>query len=160
MEYYTQIFYIVNMKLRKFSTANLEGVVYMNLKEKIVALCKERGITIRELERRAGLKERTIQHWDESEPSGQKLYSVAQVLDVPVEELLSVYSPELERVANVLKMKKQLDETTELQEELQILRDNPETRTLLHSSKNLTAEQLRAVADMIRHMKGNNADDY
>lgn len=63
----------------------------MTLKDKVVELCKERGMTVRELERKAGLKERTIQHWDESEPSGTKLYYVAKVLNVSVEDLLSVY---------------------------------------------------------------------
>lgn len=126
----------------------------MNLKEKITALCKERRITVRELERRAGLKERTIQHWDESDPSGQKLYSVAQVLDVPVEELLSVYNPELERVAYVLNAKKQSDEITELQEELQILRDNPETRTVLKGMRNMTPEQIQAMGVFIASLKG------
>jgi len=82
----------------------------MTLKEKVTDLCKKKGITVRELERRAGLKERTIQHWDKSEPSGAKLYAVANVLNVPIEELLSVYSPDLERVAYVLSLQKEIEE--------------------------------------------------
>ena len=73
----------------------------MTLKDKIYQLCKERDMTVRELEREADLKERTIQHWDKSEPSAYKLQRVADVLKVPIEELLSVYNPNLERLAYI-----------------------------------------------------------
>lgn len=71
----------------------------MTLKEKVGNLCRERGMSIRQLEKAAGLKDRTIQHWDKSEPSGSKLQAVATALNVPIEELLSVYYPDLERIA-------------------------------------------------------------
>lgn len=63
----------------------------MTLKDQITELCKKRNISVRELERRAGLKERTIQHWDKSEPSATKLYAVSRVLGVPVDYLLKFY---------------------------------------------------------------------
>ena len=56
-------------------------------------------MSIRQLEKAACLKDRTIQHWDKSEPSGSKLQAVATALNVPIEELLSVYYPDLERIA-------------------------------------------------------------
>lgn len=77
----------------------------MTLKEKVTDLCKQSGISVRELERRAGLKERTIQHWDESEPSAAKVYAVANALNVPLEELLSVYHPEMDHLAYIESMK-------------------------------------------------------
>ena len=43
----------------------------------------------------------------------------------------------------------------DLTEELQILRDNPETRTLLYSGKGLTREQLAAVTALMKQMRGN-----
>lgn len=92
--YYTQIFYYVNIVERKFSTF-FEGLVEMNLKELIEQFGKEKNMNIREIERKAKIKERTIQHWDTSEPSAKKLYQVAIALDVPTEELLAVYDPEL-----------------------------------------------------------------
>lgn len=107
--YYTQIYHVVNMELRKFSTF-LQGGVFVTLKDKVENLCRDRGISVRQLEKIAGLKDRTIQHWDKSEPSGQKIYSVAKALNVPIEELLSVYSPDLERVAYVQKLQMELEE--------------------------------------------------
>lgn len=81
----------------------------MTLKDKVEELSKERGISVREVERRAGLKERVIQHWDKSIPNGISLYKVATVLDVPIEELLSVYDSEWERIAYVLKLQEEND---------------------------------------------------
>lgn len=83
----------------------------MTLKEKVTDLCKQRKLSVRELERRAGLKERTIQHWDESEPSGSKIMAVADVLDVPVTELLAVYSsdPDTDRIVYLNKLQRELD---------------------------------------------------
>ena len=85
----------------------------MNLKEKIEQLCNERGISVRTLEKQAGLKDRTIQHWDRSEPSAQKVHSVANALNVPIEELLSVYNPELERITYIETLKNSSDDLTE-----------------------------------------------
>lgn len=53
----------------------------------ILDKCQEKKITIAELERQAGLKQRTIYKWDESKPSVEKVLAVANVLDVTVEEL-------------------------------------------------------------------------
>lgn len=53
----------------------------------ILDRCQEKKITIAELERQAGLKQRTIYKWDESKPSVDKVLAVANVLGVTVEEL-------------------------------------------------------------------------
>lgn len=53
----------------------------------ILNKCQEKKITIAELERQAGLKQRTIYKWDESKPSVDKVLAVANVLGVTVEEL-------------------------------------------------------------------------
>lgn len=49
--------------------------------------CQEKGMTIAELERKAGLKQRTIYKWDESVPSIEKVLAVANALETTVEEL-------------------------------------------------------------------------
>lgn len=55
---------------------------------KIVELCKEKRMSIAELERQANLKQRTVYRWDESKPSVEKALAVANVLGVTVEELM------------------------------------------------------------------------
>lgn len=74
----------------------------MTLMDKIAILCGKRKIPLRQLEREAGLSPRTIQHWDKSTPSADKVARVARVLEVPVEELLSVYDESLLRVSKVV----------------------------------------------------------
>ena len=55
---------------------------------KILEKCKERGITLAELERQAGLANRTIYKWNENVPSVEKVLAVANVLGVTVDELV------------------------------------------------------------------------
>ena len=54
----------------------------------ILDLCQERGITVAELERKAGLKPRTIYKWDKNKPSFDKAVAVADALGVKVDELV------------------------------------------------------------------------
>lgn len=58
------------------------------LRAKIKALCKDRGITVKELERRCGLSPGTIWHWGKSIPTVLSAMAVAKELGVPLEELI------------------------------------------------------------------------
>lgn len=55
----------------------------------IVDRCKEQGISIAELERKANLAERTIYKWDVSVPSVKKVMAVAKVLGCTVDDLMA-----------------------------------------------------------------------
>jgi len=55
---------------------------------KILEKCKEKGMTLAELERQAGLANRTIYKWNENVPSVEKVLAVANVLGVTVDELV------------------------------------------------------------------------
>ena len=63
---------------------------------KILDKCREQGITLAELERKAGLANRTIYKWNESVPSVDKVLAVANVLGVTVDELVREGEKELE----------------------------------------------------------------
>ena len=54
----------------------------------IKRLCKEQGITVAELERKAQLTESTICKWSTNMPAADKVARVAKVLGVTIEELL------------------------------------------------------------------------
>lgn len=58
------------------------------MKDRIKALAKERGLSIAEVERRAGLSPNTIKKWDRSVPSVNKVASVAKCLGVTIENIL------------------------------------------------------------------------
>ena len=63
---------------------------------KILDKCREQGITLAELERKAGLANRTIYKWNESIPSVDKVLAVANVLGVTVDELVREGEKKLE----------------------------------------------------------------
>lgn len=109
----------------------------MTMKDKIQQLCKEQKISVRKLERMAGLKDRTIQHWDESDPGGEKLSKVAIALNVPIEELFTVYDPSWQRIADIEKQKMSVDELPTLTKDeknilflFRILNDDGQNRAL------------------------------
>lgn len=59
----------------------------MGLVEKIKALCKEKKITIAELERKCGISNGQIRKWNNSTPGIDKLNAVADYFDVSLDYL-------------------------------------------------------------------------
>ena len=59
----------------------------MNI-DKLAAMCKERGISFRKLEKECGLGNGTIARWKTSSPSVANLKAVADYFGVTVDELL------------------------------------------------------------------------
>ena len=58
------------------------------LYERIVELCKERGITIAKLEKLSGLGNATIRGWKNSSPQAETLKKVCTVLRVSMDEIM------------------------------------------------------------------------
>lgn len=58
------------------------------MRERIKALVHERGMTIKGVERRCGLKDGTIRRWDKHIPRADNLSAVAGVLGTTVEYLM------------------------------------------------------------------------
>lgn len=67
--------------------------------DRIKALCAERGITLEEVSRRAGLGKKSLNNWTEHSPSVDKVAAVARVLGVTVDELLREPEPTPEEQA-------------------------------------------------------------
>jgi len=59
------------------------------LLDNIRRLCSESGITLTELESKAGIGKNTIYKWDSVSPSIDKVYLVAKALGVTIEELIA-----------------------------------------------------------------------
>lgn len=59
------------------------------LLQNIKKICKERHITLAELERQAGIPMKSIYRWDEVMPAADKLLMVANTLEVDPNILLS-----------------------------------------------------------------------
>ncbi len=56
--------------------------------DKVLTFAKERNMSIRELERRAGLSNGTISKWENSNPTAINLLKVARILEKPIEDFL------------------------------------------------------------------------
>lgn len=61
----------------------------MHIYDKIKAMCEERGMSVRQLEVAAGLKNGAISKWNDSSPTIKSLKAVADVLKVKVDKLIS-----------------------------------------------------------------------
>ena len=59
-------------------------MIYDNVKK----VCKEKGMTVSELEESMGIARSTIYKWNENIPSAQRLQIAANILGVPITELL------------------------------------------------------------------------
>lgn len=60
----------------------------MALVERIKILASENGTNIRNLEQLAGIGNGTIRRWDDSPPSSDKLYKIANLLNTSMEYLI------------------------------------------------------------------------
>lgn len=60
----------------------------MGLLFTIKMLCKRHGITVAELERKAGLSHSTIARWDRNAPSIDKVAAVADYFGMSIDELI------------------------------------------------------------------------
>ncbi len=113
----------------------------MNTGERIREARIKAGLTQTELADKVGVKFSAIHKYESGKVVNLKretIAALAEALDVKPSWLMCME-----------------DEADDLTEELQILRDNPETRTLLHSGKGLTREQLAAVTALMKQMRGN-----
>lgn len=61
----------------------------MLIYDKIKEICEEKNISVRQVEIEAGLKNGAISKWNESSPTIKSLKSVADVLKVKVDKLIS-----------------------------------------------------------------------
>ena len=61
------------------------------LKEKIKALCKQKGVTIRQFERDCGLGHATMMKWDKSAPTITSLKKVSDYFNISICELIEEY---------------------------------------------------------------------
>lgn len=64
----------------------------MSIGQRIKCVCKERGMTVKELDKLAfpNTKGQTIGRWEENRPSIDKVVTVAQILGVSVDYLVGL----------------------------------------------------------------------
>lgn len=113
----------------------------MTLKDKVKALCEERGITVYKLEKALGLANGSVKHWDTSMPSGDKILALSRYFNVKPEYfLIEENEPEYYIDPKVSEM-------------MQEIKDNPNFRLLFDASKKLKEDDIKFILEMIERMK-------
>ena len=95
---------LVYWKYFQLSTGRLEYFMDNLLKERVQDMCDKRGITVNKLEQLADLSQGSIKNWDRHMPSIDKVYRVAEVLEVSVDYLFGYegdYNKDLQRLLDL-----------------------------------------------------------
>ncbi|WP_419154911.1 helix-turn-helix domain-containing protein [Weissella minor] len=115
----------------------------MTLFERTKQTAQEKGLTLRELEKRAGLGEKSIYSWKKYTPRGSNMQKVADVLGVSVDYLLG-NTDEMHPTTEEDNKKPDLDE---------LLNDEG---ALMFQGMELSDDYKRALLAMLETYKGQN----
>ena len=142
----------------------------MTTVERVKMVLKEQGIPVSKMEKDLGFSNGYIGQLKKGTIRDDRLMAIADYLGVSF-KFLSTGESHLAKdlfrsrgkiaiqIPHDEKLERELQEIDDLYEELQILRDNPDTRTVLKGMKGMTPEQIQAMGAFIASLKGNqNAD--
>ena len=118
---------------------------------KIELTIAQRKMSKKEFYEKSGVSSSLYSQWNTGtvKPTMKSIGRVAEALDLPVDFLLGISTEEKEKSPS---------EEDELLEELQMLRDLPERRALLHATRGLTADQVRQMAAFLEGMRNSGND--
>ena len=122
----------------------------MSSVDRVKDLLKEKGIPVSRMEKDLGFANGYIGQLKKGTLPADRLDAIAEYLGVDRQYLIWGKVPENVIIAEPNEWD---DDLLEFEEELQIMKDDPETRSLLRSTKGLTAEQIRAVKYIVKNMR-------
>ncbi len=126
----------------------------MNFYNKFLKLCMEAGESPSAVAEKAGLSRSQVTRWKNGKGmTDASALKIAEYFGVDAGSLLQDDSPIIYLGGEAD------DELLEFEEELEIMKEEPATRSLLRSSKGLTAEQVKAVSEIIKQMRRGTIDD-
>lgn len=114
------------------------------------ALLEERGVTSAAVAKATGISAATLSEWRKGKyvPKAEKLQKVADFFDVPVDYLMTGNARDESGRTYYID-----DQTAKLAQELM---DNKELRILMDASRDLTPENVAALAALAKQLKGTN----
>ncbi len=62
--------------------------VQLNMRDRVKAVCRERGVSLNTVERACGFSAGAISHWDTKVPSVDRVAKVADYFDISMDSLL------------------------------------------------------------------------
>lgn len=135
---------------------NLSEIDVQAMIERIEFEIATQKLSKKDFYERSGVSSSLYSQWNTGtvRPSWRSIGKMAEALGVSIKYLIG-QAEETEE-----KEKSPPSDEDELMEELQMLRDLPERRALLHATKGLTADQVRQMADFLEGMKRQSGNDY
>lgn len=115
------------------------------LYEKIKILCKEKGVTVTDLERDLGLGRGSLSKIDKHKPSNEKIKAIADYFGITQDELTggqTIAQQEYYYDLETLKMAQELHK-------------NKELHLLFDATKDISADDLYFVYSLVQRMKKN-----
>ena len=128
----------------------------MTAVERVKKILKERKIPVSRMEKDLGFSNGYIGQLKKGTLPADRLDAIAKYLKVDSEYLL--YGDEWYS-SGAAATSDEEDVALYFDEELQIMIDQPETRSLLRSSKGLTKDQIRMVSEIMRNLRRGKIDD-
>ena len=125
----------------------------MDAVERIISICKERRIPIARLERECGFSNGYIKKLKEGKIVADRLYAIAEYLNVSPEFLLTGQNSEKESISG---QRYYFDDDTAVK--AQELFENPGMRILFDAARNSKTEDLLMAADLLTRLKETNPD--
>ena len=119
------------------------------LYEKIRKLCKEKGVTVTEVERDLGFGRGSLSKIDKHKPSNEKIKALADYFGISQDELTGVQTDALETYyydAETMKL-------------AQTLHKNRELRVLFDAAQDISSDDLYFVYGLVQRMKRTNRDE-
>ena len=132
----------------------------MSLGEYLNQYLNEQNMSMREFAKKAGVSHTYItylingrtQRGTPLKPTFDKFKAIANAMGMDSDTLAGIVDDDIAWSARE-------NEYQEYYEELQVLRDMPETRTVLKNMKGMTADQVKAMSAFIKSLKGNSDAD-
>ena len=119
------------------------------LYEKIRKLCKEKGVTVTEVERDLGFGRGSLSKINKHKPSNEKIKALADYFGISQDELTGVQTDALETYyydAETMKL-------------AQALHKNKELRVLFDAAQDISSDDLYFVYGLVQRMKKTNKNE-
>lgn len=120
----------------------------MSAQEKVLQICKEKGIAVSKLERDLGFSNGYIKGLKSGKISAERVRMIGDYLTVPYYEIDDEIFPR--RETYYLN-----DETAQIAQDIF---ENPDLRALFSASRNQPPENLQLAAEMLKRMKATNPE--
>lgn len=119
----------------------------MSIYERIKELCKEKGVTVKEMEAFVGIGEKNANKWKTRTPSAENLLKLSEYFGVSTDYILT---GEADGIS-----KERLHADPEIVELVNEVARIPEAKVFLSAIKDMPKEDLETITSLVKKITGN-----